>query len=264
MSIRVLVNGALGKMGLEVIKAVCNDTQTEIAGAVDIKATDKLLLCPDQSGSVQLFVDLETAMGKTKPHVMVDFSQADGCMAATRMAAQQKVNLVIGTTGLASHDLVEIDQLAKENGIGVVVAPNFALGAVLMIHLARIAAKYFDYVEIIEKHHEQKLDAPSGTAMSTARAMREAREGLFKHPQVHKEILSGTRGGEMEGVAVHSVRMPGLLAHQEVIFGTSGQTLTIKHDSINRECFMPGVIMAIKKVSEHKGLVYGLDKLLGI
>jgi len=264
MSIRVLVNGALGKMGGEVIIAACNDPMTEIVGAADIRAKDKLLLCPDQSGSVQLFVDLEAALDKSKPDVMVDFTQAEVSLVAARMAAERKVNLVIGTSGLAPHDLVEIDQLAKANGVGAVVAANFALGAVLMIHLARLAAKYFDYAEIIEMHHEQKLDAPSATALSTVRAMREARDEPFKHPQVHKETLSGTRGGELEGIALHSVRMPGLLAHQEVLFGTSGQTLSIKHDSINRECFMPGVILAIKKVSEHKGLVYGLDKLLGI
>jgi 4-hydroxy-tetrahydrodipicolinate reductase len=180
------------------------------------------------------------------------------------MATKRKVNLVIGTTGLSPDNLAEIDQLAKANGVGAVVAPNFALGAVVMIHLARIAAKFFDYAEIIEMHHEQKLDAPSGTALSTARAIREARGKPFLYPKLHKESLSGTRGGELEGVALHSVRLPGLLAHQEVIFGAAGQTLSIRHDTISRQCFMPGVVLAIKKVSEYKGLVYGLDKLLGL
>lgn len=264
MPVNVVVHGALGKMGIEVVKAVCADSSTSIVGAVDVRAKDKVLSLPDQRGSVPLSADLDDLLSRIKADVLVDFSQAEAALGSARVGARHGVNLVIGTTGLSSDDLVEIDQMAKNNNVGAMVAPNFALGAVLMIHLSRIAAKYFDYVEIIEMHHEQKLDAPSGTAMSTARAIREARDIPFSYAKVHKETLPGTRGGETEGVAVHSVRMPGVLAHQEVIFGTSGQTLTVKHDTINRECFMPGVVLAIKKVSEYKGLVYGLDKLLGL
>lgn len=264
MAIKVVVHGALGRMGREVTNALCTDPELEPVGAVDIKAKDKSLLLPDVSRSIPLSSTLEDLLHGIHPEVLVDFSMAEAALSAARIATKRKVNLVIGTTGLSPDNLTQIDQMAKTNGVGAVVAPNFALGAVVMIHLARIAAKFFDYAEIIEMHHEQKLDAPSGTALSTARAIRESREKPFLYPRVHKETLSGTRGGELEGIALHSVRLPGLLAHQEVIYGAAGQTLSIRHDTISRQCFMPGVIMAIKKVSEYKGLVYGLDKLLGL
>ncbi len=142
------------------------------------------------------------------------------------------------------------------------VAPNFALGAVIMMHLAKIAGKYFDYAEIIELHHHLKADAPSGTALSTAGAMAKARGKPFQLPQQKKSLAS--RGEQVEGVTLHSVRLPGLMAHQEVILGAPGQTLSIRHDTINRECYMPGVILAIKQVVQRKGLTYGLDVLLGL
>ncbi|MBL7120141.1 MAG: 4-hydroxy-tetrahydrodipicolinate reductase [Dehalococcoidia bacterium] len=261
---RVVVHGALGRMGSEAIKALCADPELELVGAVDNRAKAKLLPLPDQSKSIPLSSDLEGLLDQTRPEVVVDFSVAEAALSAARTATKQKVNLVIGTTGLSADNLDEIDHLARTNGVGAIVAPNFALGAVAMIHLARIAARLFDYAEIIEMHHEQKLDAPSGTALSTARAIAEARGKPFLYPKVHRESLAGTRGGESEGVALHSVRLPGLLSHQEVIFGAAGQTLSIRHDTISRECFMPGVILAVKKVAEYKGLVYGLDKLLGL
>jgi len=170
--------------------------------------------------------------------------------------------LVIGTTGLTTDDISEIDRLSIAHQVGVVVAPNFALGAVLMIHLAKIAAKYLDYAEIIELHHLLKADAPSGTALSTAKAMAQARGKPFYHPEQGR--TSDSRGELVEGTTIHSVRLPGLLAHQEVILGAPGQTLSIRHDTISRECYMPGVMLAIKEVIKHQGLVYGLDTLLGL
>ena len=172
--------------------------------------------------------------------------------------------MVIGTTGLSPADLSEIDSLCRANDIGAVVAANFSLGAILMIHLAKVAARFFDYAEIIELHHEQKVDAPSGTALSTAKEMVEARGQPFDWAHTQKETLSGSRGGDYQGVAIHSVRLPGLLAHQEVIFGGLGQTLKIRHDTISRESFMPGVVLAIKEVVKLKRLVFGLENLLGL
>ncbi len=262
--IKVVVHGALGRVGREVLNALCCDPQLKPVGAVDNRASEDHLLLPDQSGSIPLSTNLQPLLEQTHPKVLVDFSVTEAILPAVRIAVKQKVNLVIGTTGLSTQNLAEIDRLTKANELGAIVAPNFALGAVVMIHLAKIAAKFFDYAEIVEMHHEQKLDAPSGTALSTARAMLEARGKPFCYPTTQKETLSGTRGGELEGVALHSVRLPGLMAHQEIILGTAGQTLTIRHDTINRECYMPGVILAIKKVGELKGLTYGLDKLLGL
>lgn len=264
MAIEVVVNGAFGRMGREVVNAVSNDPDLSCVGAADIRADSDKLALPSRSGTVPLSASLSAVLAQTKPNVVVDFSVAEATMTAVRSAAKHRVNMVIGTTGLSAKDLEEIDRLARDGEVGAVVAPNFALGAVLMIHLARTAARFFDYAEIIESHHEQKIDAPSGTALSTAKAMAEARGEPFHFARAQKESLAGTRGGEVDGVAIHSTRLPGLMAHQEVIFGTSGQTLTIRHDTINRECYMPGVILAIKKVVELKGLTYGLEKILGL
>jgi len=262
--IRVIVHGAAGRMGHEVLRALCSDAALEAVGAVDLKADRERLPLPDGSGEVSFSSDLETILTQTSPHVMVDFTIRDATMPAVRLAAEHGVNLVIGTTGLSSEDIDQIERLSSQGNVGAVVAPNFSLGAVLMIHMAKLAARHFDYAEVIEKHHEAKADAPSGTALATAQAMVAARGKPFGYPVLKKESLAGTRGGQVEGVSVHSVRLPGFLAHQEVILGAPGQTLTISHDSISRESFMPGVVMAIKHVVKKKGLVYGLEKLLGL
>jgi len=263
-AIKVVVNGALGRMGSEVLKTLCRHSQLEPIGAVDKMAIENILSLPDHTGTIPLSSDLEVMLKLSHPDVVVDFSVAEATLPAVRIAAKHKVNLVIGTTGLSEENVSEIDQLARDSDIGVIVAPNFALGAVVMIHLAKIAAKFFDWAEIVEMHHEKKLDAPSGTALSTVRAMLESRGKPFQYSKVQKESLSGTRGGELDGIALHSMRLPGLMAHQEVVLGTDGQTLSIRHDTINRECYMPGVVLAIQKVGELKGLTYGLDTLLGL
>jgi len=262
--IRVVVYGAAGRMGQEVLGALCQDPELDAVGAVDLKADGDFLWLPNGSGEIPFSAEVEDIIGKCQPDVMVDFALADATMPAARLAAKQGVNLVIGTTGLSASDIGEIERLCLESDVGAVVAPNFSLGAVLMIHMAKLAARYFDYAEVIERHHEGKADAPSGTAIATARAMIEARGEPFRYPELKSETLGGTRGGQIEGISVHSVRLPGLLAHQEVILGALGQTLTIRHDSITRESFMPGVVMAIKRVVRVKGLVYGLDALLGL
>jgi 4-hydroxy-tetrahydrodipicolinate reductase len=263
-AIAVVIHGALGKMGKEVTTAVCRDGGLRVVGAVDIKASEEQLPLPDGSGTVPLCRDLESALKRCQPQVVVDFSIAEAAISAARVALKRGINVVIGTSGLTRDNLEEIDGLARSGNVGAVVAPNFALGSVVLLHLAKIAAKFFDYAEIIELHHHEKADAPSGTALATAQAMVEARGKPFLYPITKKETLSGTRGGQVDGVAIHSVRLLGLMASQEVIFGALGQTLTLRHDAINRECYMPGVILAIKEVVKQKGLVYGLDSLLGL
>ena len=260
--IRVAVHGALGKMGQTLVNALCRETEMKIVGATDTKATEDYLPLPDGSGTVPLSSNLEPILTNCQPEVVVDFSTANAVMPLVRLATERGVNLVIGTTGLSADDSREIDRLAKAKGVGVVIAPNFALGAVLMMHLARIAGKYLDHAEIIELHHERKLDAPSGTALSTAKTMAQARGKPFSTPPAGKR--SDSRGKQVEGISIHSVRLPGLLAHQEVILGGEGQTLSIRHDTSGRECFMPGVMLAIKEVVKHKGVTYGLDSLLGL
>ena len=259
--IKVVVQGALGRVGQEVVKAACAESEMQLVGAVELKVTKDSLTLPDDSGSVPFSADLDYILTSCQPDVLVDFTIAQAAVSAVRIATERGVNLVIGTTGLTKEDLNEIDRLATAHKVGAVVAPNFALGAVLMIHLAKIAAKYLDYAEIIELHHHLKADAPSGTALATARAMAAARGKPFLQPTGK---ATESRGQQIEGATIHSVRLPGLMAHQEVILGGPGQTVSIRHDTINRECYMPGVMLAIKEVVKHRGLIYGLDTLLGL
>jgi len=259
--IKVVVSGALGKVGEKVVVGVSRDPALSLVGAVDVLAVQEYLDVPEVS-KVPLTKDLSPLLLKCKPQVLVDFTIAEAAIAAARIAIKQKVNLVIGTTGISDSSLKEIDQMAKDNNVGVVIAPNFALGAVVLMHLAKIAAKYFDHAEIIELHHNQKADSPSGTALATAKDMVQSRGKPFILAETRTENIGGTRGGQVEGIAIHSVRLPGLVASEEVIFGGQGQTLTLRHDTINRECFVPGVVLAIKEVVMRKGLVYGLDELL--
>jgi 4-hydroxy-tetrahydrodipicolinate reductase len=259
--IKVVVNGAAGRMGQEVISTLCQEPELQIVGAVDIKASGDYLTLPDGSGRVPFAPELEKILGSQPADVVVDFTTAQATMPAVRLTAKHGVNMVIGTTGLTADNIKEIESLVKANKIGVVVAPNFALGAVLMIHLAKLAAKYFDFAEIIELHHHLKADSPSGTALTTAKAMAQAKGKPFSTPQGK---ASDSRGGQVEGVAIHSVRLPGLLAHQEVLLGGAGQTLSIRHDTIGRQCYMPGVMLAIREVVKRKGLIYGLESLLGL
>jgi len=249
-------------MGQTVVDALCREPDMQIVGAVDIKAAEDSLSLPDGSGTVPFSSNLVYILTACQPEVLVDFTTAQATMPAVRTTTKHEVNLVIGTTGLTADDIKEIDRLAQAHRVGVVVAPNFALGAVLMMHLAKISGKYFDFAEIIELHHHLKADAPSGTALSTAKAMAQARGKPFSTPQPKK--TSDSRGGQVEGVTIHSVRLPGLMAHQEVMLGGPGQTLSIRHDTISRECYMPGVMLAIREVVKHKGLIYGLDTLLGL
>ena len=262
--IRVVVQGALGRVGQVIISALSRESDIQVVGAVELQVVEDHLSLPDNAGSVPFSSNLEYILTSCRPDVLVDFTVAQATMPAVRIATKHGVNLVIGTTGLTKDELGEIGQLARDNKVGAVVAPNFALGAVLMMHLAKVAAKYLDYAEIIELHHNLKVDSPSGTALSTAKAMAAARGKPFKRPPPEQKATPPSRGEQVEGVTIHSVRLPGLVAHQEVLLGGPGQTLSIRHDTINRECYVPGVIIAIKEVVKRQGLVYGLDTLLGL
>ncbi len=262
--IKVVVTGALGRMGKEVVTAVCADKQLDMAGAADKKAMEEYLSLPGGLGLIPISRDIEPMLLRVKPQVMVDFTQPEAVMENVRVALRHGVVPVVGTTGLSQQNLREIASLCETHGTGAFVAPNFAIGANLMIHFARIASRYFQSAEIIELHHDGKADAPSGTAIKTAEEMIKSRGGDFQDGATTKVFLEGARGGGMNGVHIHSVRLPGLVAHQEVLFGGQGQTLSIRHDSISRESFMPGVIMAIKEAPRIKGLVYGLDRLMGL
>lgn len=262
--IRVIVHGSTGRMGKEALVAISGDSELELVGAVARSASEDALQLPEGFGSIPYSADLDALVELVHPDVIVDFTVASAALAASRVAAARGVHFISGTSGLAADALAEMGRISEQAGTGVIVAPNFALGAVLLMHLAKISAPHFDFAEIIELHHEKKVDAPSGTALATAQAMAEAHGGAFDHNVAEKVNLPETRGGVEGGVPIHSVRLPGLLAHQEVIFGLAGQTLTIRHDTSSRECYMPGVVLAVKKVSQIRGLVHGLEPLLGL
>jgi len=259
----VLVNGACGRMGRAVLKAVAEAKDLELVGAVDITGgADAGELAGVGANGVKVETDLKAALTRLQPEVMIDFTRPDVVYGNVITALQAKVSPVVGTTGLSDEQKADIRKLAEENDTPAFIAPNFAIGAVLMMVMAKQAAKYMPEVEIIELHHDKKLDAPSGTAVQTAAMIAEVRAAHKQgHPE-EKEKLSGARGADYEGMHIHSVRLPGYVAHQEVIFGGLGQTLTIRHDSLNRESFMPGVVLAAEKVRSLKGLTVGLDKLL--
>jgi 4-hydroxy-tetrahydrodipicolinate reductase len=262
--IKVLVHGVLGKMGREVAAALCQDPELELVGGVDVKATQEQFTLPDGSKKVPLSSDLSSLLKVCQPNVLVDFTIAEASMPAARTALKQGVNVVIGTSGLSEDNLKEIAKLSEASKVGAIVAPNFTVGAAVLLNAVKAAAKFFDYAEIIEMHHHEKVDSPSGTALATAKAMLQSRGKPFLYSKTKKETLGGTRGGEVDGIAIHSVRLPGFVASQEVVFGGQGQTLSFRHDTIGRECYMPGIILAIKEVVKRQGLIFGLDTLLNL
>ena len=260
--IKVVVHGVFGKMGQEVLRVLCWEADMEPVGGVDQRSSGGTIALPEGSGSIPTSNTLDEVVGDA--NVVVDFSGAEGAAAAIRGASARKVNVVVGSTGIPEATVKEADALAREHNVGIFIAPNFAMGAVLMTHLARVASRFFDYADLTEMHHEAKIDAPSGTALAIAAAAVEGKGGQFTAPEAQKELVAGTRGGTSDGVTIHSARMPGRMAHHELVFGALGQTLTLRHDSINRESFMPGVMMAVRHVVKSPGLIVGLDKIMGL
>jgi 4-hydroxy-tetrahydrodipicolinate reductase len=260
----VIIAGALGRMGREMSAGLAKEADINVVGGVDPRASEETVELLGGGGRIPVGRDLEAMILRVSPRVMVDFTHPDAAMGNIRIALKNKVSPVVGTSGIKQADLVEIEQLAEEAGVAAVIVPNFAIGANLMLHFARIASKFLSAAEIIELHHDGKVDAPSGTAVATAREMVAAHGGDFDDPPTTTMLLEGARGGVEGGIHVHSVRLPGLVAHQEVIFGGPGQILTLRHDSISRDSFLPGVILAVKEVSKRSGLVYGLDRLMGL
>jgi 4-hydroxy-tetrahydrodipicolinate reductase len=267
--IRVGILGAAGRMGRLVCQAVMDDPQLELVAAVSPSHGGEPLgelIGEPNATPVVVSADLAPALHAAGMDVAVDLTRPDAVMENLRMLIEGGVHAVVGTSGVTAEDLDRIRGWLGEQADGhrsnVVVAPNFAVGAVLMQRFAEMAAAHMPSAEIVELHHEGKLDAPSGTAVATARRIANARGGRPAGPSGHD--AGGARGLDVEGVPVHSVRLPGLVAHQEVIFGGAGQTLTIRHDSMDRVSFMPGVILAIKAVADRPGLTVGLEPILGL
>jgi len=247
IKVRVAVAGNRGKVGAVLEAALRGEPGIEYVGGVT-------------RGD-----DLASFLHEKRPQALVDFTRPSEAMHNALAAVASGAAPVIGTTGLSAADIDKLETACAQKKVGGIVAPNFAVGAVIMMHLAEIAAPHFEAVEIIELHHAGKLDAPSGTALSTARRLAARRkESPFAHRKAEKETLAGTRGGEEGGVAVHSVRLPGFVADQEVIFGLPGQTLTIAHRTTSREAYVPGVLLAIRVVTADPKFYRGLDELLGL
>jgi 4-hydroxy-tetrahydrodipicolinate reductase len=244
--IRVGVLGARGRMGQEVCKAVDAATDLELVAMVD--AGDWLFSVADAGAQV-----------------LVDFTHPDVVMDNVRFAVDQGIHAVVGTTGFTSERLDTVRSwLVDKPELGVLVAPNFGIGAVLSMRFAQMAARFYDSAEVIELHHPNKADAPSGTAVRTAQLIAEARKaaGRPPAPDATTQTLDGARGADVDGVPVHALRIAGLVAHQEIVLGTDGETLTIRHDSLDRSSFMPGVLLAVRRIRTRPGLTVGLEPLL--
>ncbi|HEY1420449.1 MAG TPA: 4-hydroxy-tetrahydrodipicolinate reductase [Candidatus Dormibacteraeota bacterium] len=246
-AIRVCIAGYRGKVGSVLVPALGAEADIEYVGGIG-------------RGD-----DLAAFLRDHKPRAFVDFTRPSDALHNAMAAVAAGASPVVGTTGLSPADVDRIETACKEQGLGGIVAPNFAIGAVLMMHLAEVAAPHFDAAEIIEMHHGTKLDAPSGTALATARRLA-ARRGsrAFTHQKAEKETLPGTRGGAEGQIAIHSIRLPGLVADQEVLFGLPGQTLTITHRTTSREAYAPGVLLAIRRVVAENRFYRALDELLGL
>jgi 4-hydroxy-tetrahydrodipicolinate reductase len=243
---RVGVLGAKGKVGATMVQAV--EAAEDLTFSAGVDAGDPL----------SLFADNQT-------EVVIDFTHPDVVMDNLKFLIDNGIHAVVGTTGFTDERLAQVRAwLADEPDVAVLIAPNFAIGAVLSMHFAKQAARYFESAEVIELHHPQKADAPSGTAARTARLIAEARKDLPPNPDATSTGIEGARGADVDGIPVHSVRLAGLVAHQEVLFGTQGETLTIRHDSLDRTSFVPGVLLAVRTVREHPGLTVGLEPLLDL
>lgn len=247
--IKVAVCGANGKMGQEVVKAVTSAEDMKLVAKIDIVNGE--------------YDSIESAHNNVSIDVLVDFTQPKSIYENAKYCLNNNINIVVGTTGLSDEQLKELEILSNQNKTACFVAPNFSTGAVLMMMFAKTAAKYFDNAEIIELHHNQKKDAPSGTAVKTAAMMAENNENFATNNCAETETIEGARGANSyKNIHIHSVRMPGYMASQEVLFGANGQILSIRHDSTNRECYMPGVLLSIRYVMDKGGFVYGLDNIM--
>lgn len=242
--IKVGVVGAKGRMGQAVVEAVKAAPDLSLVAAVDMGVPP-------------------TALEQAGAHVIVDFTTPDAVMRTLKSCIGNGIHCVVGTTGFDDHRLEQVREwCAAQPRVGVLIAPNFGIGAVLMMRFAQLAAPYFESAEVIELHHPDKVDAPSGTAALTARLIGQARAGMPAQPDATSVGLDGARGAVVDGVRVHSVRVRGLVAHQEVVLGGVGETLTLRHDSLDRTSFMPGVLLGVRKVGQHPGLTVGLDSFL--
>lgn len=264
MKINIVLAGPRGQMGQEAIKMILNEPQFNLIACVDRKQDVAAIKkdIPQFNEETAIFTDVNECFANVDADIFLDLTIPEVGYIHTEAALKHNVKAVIGTSGFSNEQVEDLKTLANESKTGCIIAPNFAIGAVLMMQFARIAAKYFPDVEIIEKHHDNKLDAPSGTAIKTAELIQEVRSPKKQGNKNEYEIVEGARGGDFDGMRIHSMRLPGMIAHQEVVFGGKSEVLTIEHDSIHRESFMEGIKFAIEQVAELDHLIYGLEHVL--
>lgn len=261
--IKIALAGPRGKMGEEAIEMIRQTDDFKLVAVIDRKRDD-LDLKEEEVGGANVYYDAEDCFTSEEIDVFIDLTMPEVGFRHTKLALEKHIRPVVGTSGFSDEQIEELRALAQEKETGCIIAPNFALGAVLMMVFSKIAAKYFPDVEIIEKHHDQKIDAPSGTAVKTIDLIRENRTPKTQGHAKEYESIDHVRGGDVDGIKVHSVRLPGLVAHQEVIFGGKSELFTIKHDSFHRESFMGGLKLAVEEVMDMKELVYGLEHVMGL
>ena len=243
---KIIVNGAKGKMGIEAVKAIQNDPSLTLIADIDIND------------------NLQETIQTTQADVVVDLTHPSAVFGNCKTILENNAHAVVGTTGLTEEHITELRNIATKHNKTIIICPNFAISAILMMQFAKEAAAFMERCEIIEYHHDKKADSPSGTAIKTAQFINENNKTINKDILNEKELIPGSRGAQVNNIPIHAIRIPGVIANQEVIFGTTGQSLTIRHDTISREAFMPGLILAIKATSSSSGLIYGLENILNI
>lgn len=262
MTVKIILAGPRGNMGSEALHMIHKEKAFQLVACLD-KETDEKPKFPNEM-NVPVYSDTKKCFAEVQADVFIDLTIPEVGYMHTKMALEHEINAVVGTSGFSETQIKDLTSIAEKHQTGCVIAPNFALGAVLMMLFSKMAATYFPDVEIIEKHHDKKIDAPSGTATKTVEMIKETRKSKTQgHPDEY-EIVEGARGADYDGIHVHSMRLPGLVAHQEVVFGSNNQLLTIKHDSFHRSSFMDGLKLAINEVLSLHTLVYGLENVMDL
>ncbi|KXH82000.1 4-hydroxy-tetrahydrodipicolinate reductase [Sporosarcina sp. HYO08] len=265
MTIKVAIAGARGRLGNAALQGITEMHDMEVVAAFDYKHGGLFLhdtVINEEPGGIPFYTCFATMVAETEPDVLLDVTDPDAVFNNAKQAIEHGVRPVIGTSGISNESLATLEELAHARQVGTIIAPNFSIGAVLMMKFSAMAARYLGDVEILEMHHDRKLDAPSGTAVKTAEMIQAVRAAHVQgHPE-EQEIIPGARGADIEGMKIHSIRLPGLLAHQEVLLGGEGELLSIRHDTMDRKSFIPGITLAIREVMNRNDFVYGLEKII--
>ena len=264
--INIVVNGANGRMGKELISSISeNPETTKVVGAVSRTTKPSTLTNNGEQHNIEYGTDLDFIVKTTKADLVIDFTSRAGAMYASEVCQKYSIDYITGSSGLSEDDISELRNSAEKSNIGIFVGPNFSLGAIMIQYLSTLAGKHFDYADIIEMHHAGKLDAPSGSALALASDMIDARQGRrFTETHTEKINLKDARGGNFKGIGLHSIRLPGVMARQEIILGGQGETISLIHNTTNRNSYMPGILKAAEFIVQHKGFYLGLGSILDL